>query len=77
MVLIATICIGNFSHVGYDTPSALTAVHRARKTSVPLMHNDYFLRTLTRGAKARLNRFGIQDAIVDTAEYHQLGGKCS
>jgi Ca2+-binding EF-hand superfamily protein len=42
-------------------------LYLARKTTVPMMRNDFFLRAISRGGKSRLNRYGIQDAMRDTA----------
>jgi hypothetical protein len=43
----------------------------APKTIVPTYGNDHFVREISRGAKSRLNRHGIQDAIADSA-YHAV-----
>lgn len=49
-----------------DPAFAFNQVHRARSTMVPAMGNDFFMRGLSRGAKSRLHRYGIQDTIEDS-----------
>ncbi len=43
----------------------------APKTVVPTYGNEHFVREISRGAKSRLNRHGIEDAIADSA-YHAV-----
>lgn len=50
-----------------DRQISQSDLYLARKTTVPMMRNDFFLRTISRGAKSRLNRYGIHDAMRDTA----------
>lgn len=49
-----------------DRDNAAERLYVASKSMVPLRGNEYFMRGLSRGAKARLNRHGIQDAIADS-----------
>lgn len=42
----------------------------ASKSTVPFQRNEFFIRPMTRGAKTRLNRHGIADAIQDSAGYY-------
>lgn len=44
----------------------------ATKTTVPLQRNEFFIRPITRGAKTRLNRYGIADVILDSADVYLL-----
>lgn len=39
----------------------------APKTTIPIKPNEHFVKEMSRGAKSRLNRHGIQDAIADSS----------
>lgn len=39
----------------------------ASKTLISVKGNEHYFRELTRGTKSRLNRYGVQDSVIDTA----------
>jgi hypothetical protein len=58
---------------GYELqPSTvgMEGAHVASKTVISLRGNEHFIRELSRGTKSKLNRHGIQDAMIDTPYAH-------
>jgi len=53
-------------------PSDALNLKLAQRTTIPTRGNEYFVRDISRGAKSRLNRHGIQDINYDSS-YQQVG----